>query len=264
MPRMEAMVRRWPVRIAGTLAAGALVVTACGGGSAATAPPSAYLGTVLDKPVPHSVADLPLTTDAGRMTSLAALHGQVVVLADFLTLCQETCPLTTGNLLMMDRAVAAAGLGRRVRFVELTVDPNRDTPSRLRAYRALVGARANWSLLTGSPAVIERIWRFFGVWYQRVAEDRPPGTDWLTGKPLTYDIAHQDAVIYLDAGGRERFLVVGSPNATRAPVAPALRRFLSAQGRSRLNHPDASTWTAAEALSPIAWLTGRPIRSPGS
>jgi len=42
------------------------------------------------------------------------------VLAGFLTLCQEACPLTTGNLLMMDRAVAAAGLGRRVRFVELT------------------------------------------------------------------------------------------------------------------------------------------------
>ena len=91
-------------------------------------PPSAYLGTVLDKPVPDSVADLPLTTDAGQATSLAALRGQVVVLADFLTLCQETCPLTTGNLLMMDRAVTAAGLARRVRFAELTVDPSRDTP----------------------------------------------------------------------------------------------------------------------------------------
>jgi cytochrome oxidase Cu insertion factor (SCO1/SenC/PrrC family) len=73
--------------------------------------PSAYLGTVLDKPVPESVADLPLTTDTGQVTSLAALHGQVVVLADFLTLCQETCPLTTGNLLMIDRAAEyAAGV----------------------------------------------------------------------------------------------------------------------------------------------------------
>jgi protein SCO1/2 len=81
-------------------------------------------------------------------------------------LCQETCPLTTGNLLMMDRAVAAAGLGRRVRFAELTVDPDRDTPSRLRSYRTLTGAPSNWLLLTGRPAVIERIWRYFGVWYQ--------------------------------------------------------------------------------------------------
>ena len=78
------------------------------------------------------------------MTSLAAMRGQVVVLAGFLTLCQETCPLTTGNLLVMGRAVTAAGLGRRVRFAELTVDPGRDTPARLRAYRALVGALSNW------------------------------------------------------------------------------------------------------------------------
>jgi cytochrome oxidase Cu insertion factor (SCO1/SenC/PrrC family) len=262
---MEGMVRRWPGLVAGALAVVALELSGCGGpaGPGVPGPPSAYLGTVRDRPVPESVADLPLTTDTGEATSLAAMHGQVVVLADFLTLCQETCPLTTGNLLMMDRAVTAAGLAGRVRFVELTVDPGRDTPSRLRAYRKLVGAPPNWSLLTGSPAVIERIWRYFGVWYQRVAEDRPPGVDWLTGRPLTYDVSHEDALLYLDARGRERFGVVGSPNAARAPIASALRRFLSAQGRRNLSHPDPSTWTAPEALSPVAWLTGRPIRPAG-
>lgn len=261
---MKAMVRCWPVRLAGALAASVLAATGCGGGPGVPAPPSAYLGTALDRPVPDGVADLPLTTDAGKPTSLASLHGQVVVLADFLTLCQETCPLTTGNLLVMDRAVTAAGLGGQVRFVELTVDPNRDTPGRLRAYRRLVGAPANLLLLTGSPAVIGQVWRYFGVWYQQVAEDNPPGTDWLTDKPLTYDVTHQDALVYLDGKGRERFLVVGSPNAAGVPIPAALRRFLSAQGRTDLNHPDASTWTAAEALSPIAWLTGQPIHPPAS
>jgi len=174
-------------------------------------------------------------------------------------LCQETCPLTTGNLLMMDRAVTAAGLGHRVRFAELTVDPNRDTPSRLRAYRALTGAPVNMMLLTGTPVVIGRIWRYLGVWYQRVGEESPPGTDWLTGRALTYDVDHEDALLYIDASGHVRFVVVGSPDASGAPIAPALRRFLSAQGRADLRHPDASTWTAAEALASIAWLTGRPI-----
>ena len=249
-------------RLAGTLtailAAGA-IMAGCGGSTGVPGPPSAYLGTVVDRPVSAGIADLSLTTDAGRPTSLGAWHGQVVVLADFLTLCQETCPLTTGNLLVMDRAVMAAGLGQRVRFAELTVDPDRDTRARLRAYRALIGAPANMLLLTGRPAVIERIWRYLGVWYQRVGEDSPPGTDWLTGRPLTYDVNHEDALFYLDASGRVRFVVVASPNASGAPVAPALRRFLSAQGRADLSHPDASTWTAAEALSPIAWLTGRQV-----
>ncbi|MGH3151515.1 MAG: SCO family protein [Streptosporangiaceae bacterium] len=258
-------------RLAGTLApvlaivlAAGAIVAGCGGSAAVPGPPSAYLGTVVDRPVPSGIADLPLTTDAGRPTSLAAWRGHVVVLADFLTLCQETCPLTTGNLLVMERAVVAAGLGNRVRFAELTVDPGRDTPARLRAYRTLIGAPANVLLLTGRPAVIERIWHYLGVWYQRVGENSPPGTDWLTGRPLSYDVDHEDALLYLDAAGRVRFVIVGSPNASGAPVAPALRRFLSAQGRADLSRPDASTWTAAQALSPIAWLTGRPIRPAGS
>jgi protein SCO1/2 len=246
------------------LAATVLAVTGCGGpGSTGTpGPPSAYLGTVVDKPVPAAIAGLPLTTDAGQPTSLGAWRGQVVVLADFLTLCQETCPMTTGNLLTMDRAVSAAGLGHRVRFAELTVDPGRDTPSRLRAYRKLIGAPPSWLLLTARPAVIEQLWRYFGIWYQRVGENRPPGTDWLTGRPLTYDVDHEDALLYLDAAGRLRFVVTGSPHAAAASVAPALRRFLNAEGRTNLSHPDASTWTAADALSPVAWLTRRPIAPP--
>jgi protein SCO1 len=248
--------------LAAALAISALAVSAlaAGCGSAGTpGPPSAYLGTVADRPVPAPIADLPLTTSAGQPTHLAAWHGQVVVLADFLTLCRETCPLTTGNLLQMDRAVTAAGLGRRVRFAVLTVDPGRDTPSRLRAYRKLIGAPSNWLLLTGRPAVIEQIWRYFGVWYQRAGEQRPPGTDWLTGRPLTYDVDHEDALLYLDTAGRLRFVIQGGPNASGSPVAPVLRRFLSAGGRANLSHPDASTWTAKDALAPIAWLTGRPV-----
>ena len=256
----RAALRAWPARLAGALATAAVAATACGGSAGIPGPPSAYLGAAVNRPVPAGIAGLPLTTDAGRPTSLGAWRGQVVVLADFLTLCQETCPLTTGNLLMMDRAVTAAGLGRRVRFAELTVDPGRDTPSRLRAYRKLTGAPSNWLLLTGRPAVIERIWRYFGVWYQRVGENRPPGTDWLTGRTLSYDVDHADDLLYLDASGRLRFVVTGAPNASGAPVSPALRRFLNAQGQANLAHPDASTWTAADALTPIAWLTGRPIR----
>ncbi len=251
-------------RLAAALAIGAIgaiavTVAGCGGTPKAPSPPSAYLGTVVNRTVPSGIANLPLTTDASQPTSLAAWHGQVVVLADFMTLCQETCPMTTGNLLEMDRAVTAAGLGRRVRFAELTVDPGRDTPSRLRAYRKLIGAPANWLLLTARPAVIAQLWQYFGIWYQRVGEGSPPGTDWLTGQPLTYDVNHEDALLYLDASGRLRFAIQGGPNASGSPVPAPLRRFLDAQGRAALSHPDASTWTAKDALAPIAWLTGRPV-----
>lgn len=242
----------------GVALAVAVALTGCGAGP--PGPPSAYIGTVVDRPVPSSIDNLPLTADDGNPTSLAALRGQVVVLADFMTLCQETCPLTTGNLLTMDRAVTAAGLGTRVRFVELTVDPARDSPAALAAYRKVVAAPANMSLLTGSEPTIDRIWQHFGIWFQKVAEPDPPGIDWRTGKPLTYDVNHEDALIYLDATGRQRFTVVGSPNARSSAIAPTLRGFLDAQGRTNLASPDASTWTPAQGLAPIAWLTRHRIK----
>ncbi len=129
--------RRRFAAVVGALLASTVVLVGCGANRSTPAVPSAYLGTALNKPVPAEIAKLPLTDEGGRTTSLAALQGQIVVLADFLTLCQETCPLTTGNLLDMDRAVTESGLAGRVRFVELTVDPGRDTPARLAAYRTL-------------------------------------------------------------------------------------------------------------------------------
>ncbi|MGH3177126.1 MAG: hypothetical protein ACRDPF_25060, partial [Streptosporangiaceae bacterium] len=61
----RAVRRGWPARLAGALATAAVAATACGGSAGVPGPPSAYLGTVVDRSVPAGIADLPLTTDAG-------------------------------------------------------------------------------------------------------------------------------------------------------------------------------------------------------
>ena len=93
---------------------------------------------------------MPLVDKQGRTVSLASFHGRVVVLAPTLTLCSEVCPITSGAFIRMEAAVRKAGLGSRVAFVEVTVDPERDTPSRLRAYERLTGV--DWTLLTVGAA----------------------------------------------------------------------------------------------------------------
>ena len=202
------------------------------------------------------MADLPLTDDAGQTTSLGAYKGKYVVLTDFLTLCQDVCPITSANFAQMVVAVKAAGLADRVQFVELTVDPERDTPTRLHAYRELFHAPVNWSLLTASPNVVAQIWKYFGAWYQKASETDPPGIDWLTGKPLTYDVDHQDVLVFLDADGRERFAVAGLPN-TASVLPPTLYTFLDDQGRTHLLHPEPDAWTIQQALSVLSWLVDR-------
>jgi cytochrome oxidase Cu insertion factor (SCO1/SenC/PrrC family) len=205
-------------------------------------------GATLDRAVP----DVPLVDQAGRTVSLSSFRGRDVVLAPTLTLCSEVCPITSGAFIRMRAAVRRAGLGSRVAFVEVTVDPDRDTPSRLRAYERLTGV--DWPLLTGTPANVKRFWSFFGVDYLKQPQSKPPARDWLSGKPLTYDVAHQDGLFLLDATGHERIVIVG-PATTGGTLAPQLKRLLGAEGLRNLAHPHGA-WTVEQALNDLSNLLG--------
>jgi cytochrome oxidase Cu insertion factor (SCO1/SenC/PrrC family) len=69
------------------LALGAGLLAACGG-PAAPAQPPADQGLVLQRPTPQHVQ---LTNEEGQPVSLASLRGKVVVMAPFLSLCQDEC-----------------------------------------------------------------------------------------------------------------------------------------------------------------------------
>jgi cytochrome oxidase Cu insertion factor (SCO1/SenC/PrrC family) len=139
-----------------------------------------------DRTVPQTVALIPLINQNGQATDLAAFHGRIVIMADFMTSCQEECPITTGALITIEQSLADAHLLNRVAIVEVTVDAWRDTPSRVRAYQKTFGA--DWTMLTGSVANLDRFWSYFGVWYQRVPESNPPNINW---EKATVYVRHQ-------------------------------------------------------------------------
>lgn len=198
----------------------------------------------------------PLVDTAGHVTDLDAYRGKYIVLAPFLSLCQDECPLVTGAFIALRHDVVAAGLGRQVVFMEITVDPGRDTPARLAAYSARFGA--DWPLLTGTPADLDRLWKFFGVSHQIVPEDQPPKRDWWTGKPLTYDVDHTDGYILIDRQGHERFVDATPPN-LRGHLDHGLTGLLNAGGRQNLYHQAADSWTLTQALASLSWLVGRTL-----
>ena len=192
--------------------------------------------------------------------SLASLRDKVVVLAPFLSLCQDECPLVTGAFLALERDVRAAGQGGRVVFVEATVDPGRDTVARLAAYQNEFGA--NWDLWTGSPAAVAAFWSSFGVTYQKVPEDQPPKLDWWTGQPLSYDVVHTDGYVLIDPAGRERFVDASAPNVPG--LSRKLRSLLNQGGLHGLAHPEQPNWTIVSALSSISWVLGTNVPASGS
>jgi protein SCO1 len=261
------------VAIAAGLLAAALA--ACGGpaqqddGASASRPqpPAALGGVTMSDPVPDSIMRLPLTTAGGQRTTLAAYRGKIVMIADFLTLCQDMCPMISANVLQVARQAQAAGLSGKVALLEITVDPERDTPARMAAYQKLFGgSRPDWTLLTArSQAGTAALWKFFHVWYQRTPEDDSAGTDWLTGKKLTFDVEHSNTIIFLSPDGKERYIADAAADSRTNLPPKSLIQFMTSAGRHNLYHPEPSgSWTAPQAMQILSWLAGRPLPASSS
>jgi protein SCO1/2 len=258
----ESIVQRihWNRKLGFLVAGGLLVVGAGTGvalwvggssaGSLAPPPPSSSIGDQMDRPVPAQVLGASFTDQDGQTVKLSDLAGRAVLLVPFLTSCQEECPVTTGALLAIKRTLETDHLEHKIAIVEVTVDPGRDTPGRMAAYAKLTGT--SWPLLTAAPATIAELWHFFGIYYQVVPEGSPPGIDWQTHQPYTYDVDHSDGFILLDSHQRERFVAAGMVSG--APLTPSLRGLLDSQGVADLRHPGGGSWTIPQALDAIRWV----------
>ena len=221
--------------------------------ASAEVPAPLAIGTELQ--VPRPVPSVPLIAANGKQSSLRAWRGKWVILAPSMTLCHEVCPLTTGALMELVNDVRLAGLSRQVVIAEATVDPWRDSPVRLRAYQKLTGA--NFQMLTGTQSEIKQLWKFFGVYYARVPQGKPPDVDWLTHKPETFDVEHTDALFFIDPAGQERIVDEGMPEVD-GQLSPVLKRLLSAQGLQNLEHPQLP-WSASQALDDLYFLMNRNV-----
>jgi protein SCO1/2 len=125
------------------------------------------------------------------------------------------------------------------------------------------GGLPDWTLLTASQADTATLWKYFGVFYKRVKEPKVASIDWFTHKPLTYDVAHADDLIFLDASGRERFVVNAEPNVQGALPPRRLVRPLTAEGMKALRRPNpVDSWTVAQGLSVFSWLLNTRLSVP--
>jgi cytochrome oxidase Cu insertion factor (SCO1/SenC/PrrC family) len=246
----------------------ALLAASCGGISGSTtgrsnstAGGSAGPGTTVHIRVPASLLNLPLTDQHGHRTTLASYRGRTVLLVPFLSLCQDVCPLITGNLLQIQQSLAADHAASKVQIIELSVDPGRDTPRRLAAYARLT--HASWELVTETPAELRALAKFFGFSYQKVPEEEHASPDWLTGKPLTYDVDHSDNYFVIDPQAFERVVQNAAP-AFHGSLNPKLRTFLNQLGRQHLAQPPQPDWTPADALRALAVSVGRPLAASSS
>lgn len=108
------------------------------------------------------IPDVAVVDQDGRMLHFYrdVVAQKVVVIAFFFTQCQDSCPTIAYTLVHLQAALGDR-LGRDVSLVSVSIDPKNDTPSALAAWGKHYGVKPGWTLVTGSPAEINRLTRAF-------------------------------------------------------------------------------------------------------
>lgn len=140
-------------------------------------------------PVAREIAPFELRDQHGHPFTNAALDGVWSFLFFGYTHCPDVCPTTLGVLNSLAQKLGAEG--RDVRFVFVSVDPERDTPEQLG--RFLGYFNADFIGVTGTPAEIDQLTGQLGVLHMRV-----DGGEDATG----YLVDHTAGVILVDPDGR--------------------------------------------------------------
>jgi protein SCO1/2 len=101
-------------------------------------------------PVPNAT----LVSETGQPMKLDAMKGHVTVYDFIFTHCAGTCPMMTST---MRRITQKIDKEAPVRFVSISVDPQRDTPAALRKYASHVRNDSRWLFFTGDGRTITEL-----------------------------------------------------------------------------------------------------------
>lgn len=84
------------------------------------------------------------------------LNSKKVVMVDFIfTTCTTICPVLSAGFANFQRRIGPGS--KDVHLVSISIDPENDTPKRMREYLKRYDAKPGWDFLTGSKADIEKV-----------------------------------------------------------------------------------------------------------
>ncbi|HEY8416594.1 MAG TPA: SCO family protein [Limnochordales bacterium] len=152
-------------------------------------PAEAFHGFVLQPPQP--APELGLMDQHGRTFRLADSRGRAVMLFFGYTNCPDVCPAT---LLYYTRIKQELGpLADRVRFVFVTVDPEYDTPERLRDY--INRFDPSFYGLWASPEDLQPVLDAYGIYVEKVENENSPVGYWVNHTALSFLIDPQGRLL---------------------------------------------------------------------
>lgn len=155
----------------------------------ATMPPEQPALLVL--PEPREIPPFELVDHDGEAFGPGRLEGRWSLAFFGFTHCPDVCPGALFDLHLLGERLAASGGGDAFQVLFFSVDPERDTPERLKDYVRYFDP--DFTGVTGPHAQLEPLTRKLGIAY-RIA----PHED----STETYDVDHSAGILLLDPQGR--------------------------------------------------------------
>lgn len=156
-----------------------------------SAPPPDVAGIYL--PDAASLAEFRLMHHSGRPFTRDDFRGRWTFLYFGYSYCPDVCPLTLVVLNRLQKLLAGQGADENTAYVLVSVDPQRDTPERLREYVTYFNPK--FQGVTGTPEELNRLAKPLHVFYQRAAN---------ADNAEQYTVDHSSTIILIDPTGRPR------------------------------------------------------------
>ncbi|MBZ5506944.1 MAG: SCO family protein [Acidobacteriia bacterium] len=100
------------------------------------------------------------------------VQGKAVAINFIFTTCTTICPPLTANFARIQKMMRTRG-DTDLQLISISVDPENDTPERLKSYATLFHAQPGWTFVTGSRGDLEKIWKAFNISLAS-KQDHPP------------------------------------------------------------------------------------------
>jgi protein SCO1 len=143
---------------------------------------------------PREAPDFLLQGSNGSPIVLSKLRGKVVAIAFGFSYCPRICPVTLARLSEVFKDLGTAASEVQVLFV--TVDPERDTPGRLREF--LQFFHPTFLGATGDEEQLKTVRQAYGILATKAASEN---------KKLGYEVHHSSSLFLIDREGKLRVLV---------------------------------------------------------
>lgn len=141
------------------------------------------------------------TTDAGKEIRLDSLRGKPVVVALFFTNCQHSCPFIVRDMKSL-RSALTPKASDKTQFVLVSIDPERDTPEALKAFRAKLRLPEDrWMLVNGTAESVKGLAEKLGFTYAPGSKTQFAHSLLVTVLDGNGEVAHQQAGLGVDRRG---------------------------------------------------------------